>query len=303
MHLRQRLAERRARRSPARRRLARTARAAADRCSRRAASRATAQTPRRRRARRTACSAHRLRVRGRRLHTPAARRSCRACVPASLRSTARNTKSWICRLSRKRTSSFCGCAFTSTSVGIDVEVQHVRGLPPGIQHVAIAEPHGVHEQPVAHRAAVDEPELQVATWRAPPTARRSSRDRRTGPARMLERDARARRTPAPTMRAEPRGARRRSPRSAGASNKVREPLRRRNATSSRDSARRSTQPHDVALLGDFAAQELAPRRQVVEQVAHFDRGAGRMRRRRGLADAAAVDAHAARRAPRRRGAT
>ncbi len=36
---------------------------------------------------------------------------------ASARSTLRNTKSCTARLSRKRSSSFCGCAFTSTSRG------------------------------------------------------------------------------------------------------------------------------------------------------------------------------------------
>ena len=44
---------------------------------------------------------------------------------------------------------------------IDVQVQHVRRLSARIQHVAKAQPHGIHEQAVAHRAAVDEPELQV----------------------------------------------------------------------------------------------------------------------------------------------
>ena len=46
---------------------------------------------------------------------------------------------------------------------------------------------------------------------------------------------------------------------------------------------------DVRQLGAFGAQELAPRGHVVEQVAHFHRGAGRMRVRRHLADLAAID--------------
>jgi hypothetical protein len=46
---------------------------------------------------------------------------------------------------------------------------------------------------------------------------------------------------------------------------------------------------DMRQLGAFGAQELAPRRHVVEQVAHFHRGAGRMRVRHDLADLAALD--------------
>ena len=54
--------------------------------------------------------------------------------------------------------------------------------------------------------------------------------------------------------------------------------------------RQRTQPFlDVAQFGALGAQELAPRRHVVEQIAHFDRGALRMRLRRHLADAAALD--------------
>ena len=51
-------------------------------------------------------------------------------------------------------------------------------------------------------------------------------------------------------------------------------------------ARRSERSHslDVRQLGALGAQELAPRRHVVEQVAHFHRGAVRMRLRHDLAE-------------------
>ena len=54
--------------------------------------------------------------------------------------------------------------------------------------------------------------------------------------------------------------------------------------------RQRTQPFlDVGQLGALCAQEFASRRNVVEQVAHFHRSARRMRLRRHLADAAAID--------------
>jgi hypothetical protein len=121
-----------------------------------------------------------------------------------LRSTARNTKSWICRLSRKRTSSFCGCAFTSTSDGIDVEIQHVRGLAAAVQHVAIAEAHRVHQQAISHRAAVDEPELHVARGNAPPRVRPIHPCRPHGARGMIERERTADELVADDAR-EPRG--------------------------------------------------------------------------------------------------
>ncbi len=54
--------------------------------------------------------------------------------------------------------------------------------------------------------------------------------------------------------------------------------------------RQRTQPFfDMAQLGTLGAQELAPRRYVVEQLAHFYRGARRMRARGHFADLAAFD--------------
>ena len=44
---------------------------------------------------------------------------------------------------------------------IERQIQHVGGMAAVVQHVAVGEAHRVHEQPVAHRAAVDEPELLV----------------------------------------------------------------------------------------------------------------------------------------------
>ncbi|MNV51748.1 hypothetical protein D3C71_1438060 [compost metagenome] len=46
---------------------------------------------------------------------------------------------------------------------------------------------------------------------------------------------------------------------------------------------------DMAQLGAFGAQELAPRRHVVEQLAHFHGGARRMRTRHHVAELAALD--------------
>ena len=58
----------------------------------------------------------------------------------------------------------------------------------------------------------------------------------------------------------------------------------------RTGQRQRAQPFlDVAHLGALGTQELAPRRHVVEQVAHLHRGAGRMRLGQHLAHAAALD--------------
>ena len=58
----------------------------------------------------------------------------------------------------------------------------------------------------------------------------------------------------------------------------------------RTGQRQRAQPFlDVAHLGAFGAQELAPRRHVVEQVAHLHRGTGRVRLGQHLAHPATVD--------------
>ncbi len=44
---------------------------------------------------------------------------------------------------------------------VERKIQNVRGVTPAIEHVAVREPHGVHEQFVAHIAIVDEPELLI----------------------------------------------------------------------------------------------------------------------------------------------
>src|SRR5690606_33292452 len=57
--------------------------------------------------------------------------------------------------------------------------------------------------------------------------------------------------------------------------------------------RQRAQPFlDVTELGALGAQELAPRRHVVEQVSHLDRGTARMLPGRHRANAAAVDLQA-----------
>src|SRR3546814_10050446 len=57
--------------------------------------------------------------------------------------------------------------------------------------------------------------------------------------------------------------------------------------------RQRAQPFlDVAQFGALGAQELAPRRHVVEQVANLDRGAARMRLRGHFTELAAIDLQA-----------
>ena len=53
-------------------------------------------------------------------------------------------------------------------MGVDVDelriqpqIEHVARIAAVIEHVAVAQARGVAQQPVAHRATVDEPELPV----------------------------------------------------------------------------------------------------------------------------------------------
>ena len=156
---------------------------------------------------------------------------------------------------------------------IEGQVQHVARVPPVIQHVAIGESHGVHQQAVTHTASVDEPELLVrlcarARWQACPTGQHHR------PGRVAHRDRR-RREVLPHDFLEPRQVRCRLahgghveeyPR-AVAQPKAHVEARQRHALD---------QAHDVRELGRVAPDKFAPRRHVKEQVAHLDGGPGRV---------------------------
>jgi len=55
-----------------------------------------------------------------------------------------------------------------TRVGVDIDLpwiecqmQHVAGMAAVVEHIAEAQPDRIAQQAVAHRAAVDEPELHI----------------------------------------------------------------------------------------------------------------------------------------------
>ena len=48
---------------------------------------------------------------------------------------------------------------------VERQIQHVRRMAAAIEHIAIRDAHGVHQQPVAHAAAVHEPELLIGCAR------------------------------------------------------------------------------------------------------------------------------------------
>jgi len=56
---------------------------------------------------------------------------------------------------------FCRMGIDVDQFRIEPQVQDVRGMAPVIQDIAVGKPHRVHQQPVAHAAAVDEPELLI----------------------------------------------------------------------------------------------------------------------------------------------
>jgi len=164
---------------------------------------------------------------------------------------------------------------------IQVQEQHVGRMPSVVQDIGIGLAHRVRDDPVAHRPAVDVEILQVGL--APGAGRRPEqaaqahaggvhRDLDGGPdesgIEQLRQPQRIER-PARGLQHQHRAA------------VVAEP-----ETDARPAQGNGAQPVlDVAELGALGAQELAPRRDVEEQVADLDRGADRVRRRRRRADA------------------
>jgi len=160
---------------------------------------------------------------------------------------------------------------------IDFEKQHEARMPAVIQHIGVGLPYRVRDQAIAHRAAVDVEILLVGAG------------------------ARGRRQPDPAMQAQAGAAvfdRQALPGEAGTQRlaNAHQPLAVRSdgpVMTQRAAIVADTQFHigagqrqraqplfDMAQLGTFGFQKPAPRRHVVEQLAHLDRGAGRVRVRR-----------------------
>ena len=62
---------------------------------------------------------------------------------------------------------------------VEREVQGIGSVPPVVQNITVPEPDRIHQQPVAHAAAVDEPELLIRL--------RARRGRQTEPAAQRHR--------------------------------------------------------------------------------------------------------------------
>ncbi len=181
---------------------------------------------------------------------------------------------------------------------IDLQAQAVHRLARAVQHVGVGGAHRVRQHLVAHVAAVDVEVLRIGP--------RAARGRQSDPAadaqsggRGLHLALRLRELLGQqAARALARGLRgQREDRLAVVHHRE------------RDGGMRGRQPHHlrdaVAELGGFGAQELAPRRRLVEEVDDLDPGADQARRRRDVRSVAAdregrVRARHARRDGRRR---
>jgi hypothetical protein len=161
--------------------------------------------------------------------------------------------------------------------GVEREVQDPGRMALAMAHVPVAEADSAAEQPIAHHAAVDEQELAVGL--------RPRRRRQADPA--LEPESRVRKRDMARCREEvgsnqPRDARfALCPSRGGRQGEVLAPVvheRESDVEAGQCEPRHRLQ--DVLELGRLGAQELAARRHAVEQVAHLDGRAGRMRRGR-----------------------
>jgi len=170
---------------------------------------------------------------------------------------------------------------------IEVQIEHVRGMPSVIEHIPVSESHGIAEEAVAHAAAVHEPELLVrlsarCRWQADPTAQAH------GPC-----DTAQRHRPRQELRSEHCGEARLLSRGVDRGRVKHAALAMPQPKADIEARQRKAlhPAHDVAELGGLASHELAPRRHIEEEVADLDAGAARMRRRPRGAHAAAVDTH------------
>ena len=159
---------------------------------------------------------------------------------------------------------------------IERQIQHVGGMAPVVEHVAVGEAHRVHEQPIAHRAAVDEPELLVRL--------RARARRQADPSREHERPGRLaqRQRGGGKLARHDRLDARELARSLGDRRGIEQHARPVPQSEAHVEARQGEpldQARDVAELGGIALHEAPPGRHVVEELTHLDGGAGRMRRR------------------------
>ena len=154
-------------------------------------------------------------------------------------------------------------------------------MAPVIEHVAIGQTHGIAQQPIAHAAAIHEPELLIGL--------RARGGRQPHPAaqspRVLRRCVRA---SACGRNSAPRTApRRAAPPSIVDRRRIKHAALAMSQPKA-DIEARERQPfhpaHDVAELGGVAADEFAPRRHVEKELADLDAGARRDAPRAATAD-------------------
>jgi len=160
---------------------------------------------------------------------------------------------------------------------IDFEKQHEARVPAVVQHIGVGLPYRVRDQAIAHGAAVDVEILLIGA---------GARGRRqTDPATQAQAGAAVfDRQALPGKAGTQRFADSRQPLAVGGDGAV---MAQRAAVVADAQfhigagQRQRAQPFfDMAQLGALGFQESAPRRHVVEQLAHLDRGTGRVRVRR-----------------------
>ncbi len=160
--------------------------------------------------------------------------------------------------------------------GIEREVEQPGGMPAAVAHVAVAKAHGAPEQAVTHHAAVHEQELPVRLGargrRHPDPALQRQAGLRVRHETRSGDEVRADQASDARLALAPAGCRRQR--------KLFAPVvrQREGHVEARErEARDGLQ--DVLELGRFRAQELAPRRHTVKEVANLDRRALRVRGR------------------------
>ena len=160
---------------------------------------------------------------------------------------------------------------------IHLEIEHIRAEAPVEEHILVGQPRGARDQLVAHIAAVQKCELKIGL-----AARERRQCEPPGQSKTLDVVAQLDDVSGEILAAELRHPRQTLCRGG----------RRRQAPhglavvyqGEADLEARQRQPLEhaqhVLIFGRLGAQKLAARRNIEEQIAHFDAGSGRMGRRR-----------------------
>ena len=158
---------------------------------------------------------------------------------------------------------------------IERQVEHVARMATVVEHISEAEPYRIAEHSIAHRAAVDEPELQIRL--------RARGGGQAQPSREAQRTGRLRQRYGQSAKI----------RADDTIQTLRDRIGLECGRQVQDLAPVMTQPHgyrmvsepepldltqDMAEFGGRRAHELAPRRHVIEQIAHLHARADRVGR-------------------------